>query len=151
MTDDGVSCWTSTQTCADDCTKGWDSCKYRWWSDAKCKRWGKKLTSLSLFNDHCKEWGDWERTGGCVTSCSDTPVIGVFAWERSQVTEPWEEKIDGLNYTKCLDGYSRVPGMPCLCSKSFTKRLPRAPSPPLEMPLQDNTGRCCSRWQPKGA
>lgn len=45
--DDGTSCWSPLKT-------SWDSCAY---TIKGCKKWGK-LTSFSLFNDTCKEWGD---------------------------------------------------------------------------------------------
>ena len=43
--DDGTSCFSPI---------AWNSCAY---TIKGCKRWGK-LTRASLFNDHCKEWGD---------------------------------------------------------------------------------------------
>ena len=43
--DDGTSCFSPIK---------WNSCAY---TVKGCKRWGK-LTRASLFNDHCKEWGD---------------------------------------------------------------------------------------------
>ena len=33
-----------------------------------------------------------------------------------------EERVDGLDYNKCPDGYGRIPGMPFLCTQSFTKQ-----------------------------
>jgi hypothetical protein len=58
--DDGTSCWSPLKT-------SWDSCAY---TIKGCKQWGK-LTRLSLFNDHCKEWGDVcqggaKSTGGAI-------------------------------------------------------------------------------------
>jgi hypothetical protein len=73
-TDTGTDCWGKCEVCADDCSKPWDGCKHRWWSAAKCNRWGK-LTSWSLFDDHCKEWGGWECTGGCPTTCGQADCI----------------------------------------------------------------------------
>jgi len=33
-----------------------------------------------------------------------------------------EERIDGLDYNQCPGGYNRIPGMPYLCTASFTKQ-----------------------------
>jgi hypothetical protein len=95
--DDGISCWRTTgQVCGDDCSKGWDGCRRR-----------------GLFGE-C--WG------GCRESCSPVRVISRTAFDRGQYTAPHEDKIDGLNYNKCPEGMSHQPGMPYLCTASFTKQ-----------------------------
>lgn len=95
--DDGVSCWRTTgQVCGDDCSKGWDGCRRR-----------------GLLGE-C--WG------GCRESCSPVRVISRTAFDRGQYTAPHEDKIDGLNYNKCPEGMSHQPGMPYLCTASFTKQ-----------------------------
>ena len=95
--DDGISCWRTTgQVCGDDCTKGWDGCRRR-----------------GLFGE-C--WG------GCRESCSPVRVISRTAFDRGQYTAPHEDKIDGLNYNKCPEGMTHQPGMPYLCTASFTKQ-----------------------------
>ena len=95
--DDGVSCWRQVgQVCGDDCSKGWDGCRRR-----------------GLFGE-C--WG------GCRESCSPVRVISRTAFDRGQYTAPHEDKIDGLNYNKCPEGMSHQPGMPYLCTASFTKQ-----------------------------
>ena len=95
--DDGISCWRTTgQVCGDDCSKGWDGCRRR-----------------GLFGE-C--WG------GCRESCSPVRVISRTAFDRGQYTAPHEDKIDGLNYNKCPEGMTHQPGMPYLCTASFTKQ-----------------------------
>ena len=95
--DDGISCWRTTgQVCGDDCSKGWDGCRRR-----------------GLLGE-C--WG------GCRESCSPVRVISRTAFDRGQYTAPHEDKIDGLNYNKCPEGMSHQPGMPYLCTASFTKQ-----------------------------
>ena len=95
--DDGISCWRTTgQVCGDDCSKGWDGCRRR-----------------GLFGE-C--WG------GCRESCSPVRIISRTAFDRGQYTAPHEDKIDGLNYNKCPEGMSHQPGMPYLCTASFTKQ-----------------------------
>ena len=95
--DDGISCWRQVgQVCGDDCSKGWDGCRRR-----------------GLFGE-C--WG------GCRESCSPVRVISRTAFDRGQYTAPHEDKIDGLNYNKCPEGMSHQPGMPYLCTASFTKQ-----------------------------
>jgi hypothetical protein len=113
--DDGTVCWKkSGEVCADDCSKGWEPCKHRWWSAAKCNRWGR-LTSLSLFDDHCKEWGGWECTGGCPTSCAPVYLGGrTELWDR-EYCDPGKSNIDHLCYPDCPPGTSHPPGMPNQC------------------------------------
>jgi hypothetical protein len=95
--DDGVSCWRTTgQVCGDDCSKGWDGCRRR-----------------GLLG---------ECYGGCRESCSPVRVISRTAFDRGQYTAPHEDKIDGLNYNKCPEGMTHQPGMPYLCTASFTKQ-----------------------------
>jgi len=95
--DDGISCWRTTgQVCGDDCSKGWDGCRRR-----------------GLLG---------ECYGGCRESCSPVRVISRTAFDRGQYTAPHEDKIDGLNYNKCPEGMTHQPGMPYLCTASFTKQ-----------------------------
>ena len=49
-------------------------------------------------------------------------VISRTAFDRGQYTAPHEDKIDGLNYNKCPEGMTHQPGMPYLCTASFTKQ-----------------------------
>ena len=61
---------TEPVTCFQDlvCHTGTSSCATTSWG---CKRWGK-LTSLSLFNDHCESWGDICYPG-VTTDCNGGP------------------------------------------------------------------------------
>ena len=101
MRDDGVSCW--------------DDLKCRTWSDPiQC---GGDAWRPVWDPNHWRCWG-----GDVHTSCTGTGGIAVNAFQRGQKTEPWEEKIDGLNYNRCPEGMWHIPGMPYLCSASFTKQ-----------------------------
>ena len=110
--DDGISCWAKTgEVCADNCAAGWDGCKYR--TARNCTSWGALGTTCV--------GGDC--IGGCRTTCAPVESIVRNAIQRGQTApNDWEERIDGLNYNKCPEGFGRVPGMPYLCSKSFTKQ-----------------------------
>ena len=114
--DDGVSCWAKTgEVCGDDCSKGWDSCRRR-----------------GAFGE-C--WG------GCPLSCSSVEGIARTAFQRGQsAPNSWEERIDGLNYNKCPDGFSRIPGMPYLCTKSFTKESRVLGPRPMKCPMKPVSG-----------
>ena len=75
--DVGGTCWGNRQDCAADCSKGWDSCKYKWWSAGKCERWGNcpDAFGTNWCAGICDQWGGWECTGGCPDSCYDVPEI----------------------------------------------------------------------------
>jgi hypothetical protein len=143
--DDGTVCWKkSGEVCADDCSKGWDGCKHRWWSEAKCARWGK-LTSLSLFNDHCEQWGDWECTGGCPTSCAPVYLGGRTELADRLYCGGDQEQVGELCYDKCPAGTSRVPGMPNQCRTVGDIDYFRGSGDPMGCPAgetQDSLGLC---------
>ena len=52
----------------------------------------------------------------------------------------YEERIDGLNYNKCPEGFSRIPGMPYLCTKSFTKQSRVLAPRPMKCPMKPVSG-----------
>jgi hypothetical protein len=127
--DDGVSCWRKTgEVCGDNCAAGWDNCKYR--TARNCTSWG-------ALGETCVG-GDC--IGGCVTTCSPVESIVRTAFDRGQLTRPDEERIDGLNYNKCAEGFSRVPGLPYLCSKSFTKESKVLGPRPMKCPMKPVSG-----------
>ena len=121
----GLECWKPTgQVCADDCSKGWDGCKHRtntYWSPGECARWGK-LTSLSLVNDHCEQWGvtkGGDCIGGCITSCSPVESLVRSSVNRHRYcNNPNEEVVAGLCQPKCPAGTTRQAG---LCAAGFQR------------------------------
>ena len=66
------TCWGPVrQDCADDCTKGWDGCKYR--TARHCTNWG--LLGTSCVGGDC--------IGGCPTSCWNVDGITKQLHERN--------------------------------------------------------------------
>ena len=45
-----------------------------------------------------------------------------------------------MNYNKCAEGFSRVPGLPYLCSKSFTKESRVLGPRPMKCPMKPVSG-----------
>ena len=99
------------------------------------------LCRVPLRGGNCNTWWDGCASrapgwlgGGCIggvkTHCE--PITGGNVYHKTlyggQETRTLlgpaagEERIDGLDYNKCPDGYSRIPGMPYLCTASFTKQ-----------------------------
>jgi hypothetical protein len=129
--EDGTVCWKkSGEVCADDCSKGWDSCKHQSWNALKCKR-GSNKGSWGCYRDNpfvgpcdgnqkqtwtCDEYGDYDCIGGCPTSCA--PVYLGARTELDQrlyCDDPNQERIGSLCYDKCPPGKEKVPGFPNQC------------------------------------
>jgi hypothetical protein len=119
LRDDGTSCWEDWRGLGGGDCKG-----------GNCNTWWDGCCSRGLFNEcygcartHCEPitCSPVVDKGGC--GC-----IKQTAFDR-QKTEAWEEKIAGLNYNKCEEGWYRVPGAPTLCSKSFDKQPARILAP----------------------
>lgn len=126
-TDDGVSCWGTTgQVCADDCSKGWDSCRRK-----------------GLLG---------ECYGGCPLSCADVRGIVRNAFDRGQAPPgDYEERIDGLNYNKCPDGQCHVPGAPYNCHAcDGPDSFVISPQDALCASNLDNLGGLCYPQVPEG-
>jgi len=70
-------CWGNRTDYLDDCTLGWDGCKHRWWSHAKCERWGHcpDLLGTNWCAGICDQWGGWECTGGCRSKPVQMPEL----------------------------------------------------------------------------
>ena len=121
--DDGTSCHRVTgRACADDCSKGWDTCRRR-----------------GAFG---------ECVGGCRESCS--PVLGGITTTlfQRQTCGADEDKIDGLCYKKCPAGMEHVPGAPYDCRTVGDISYSRGSGEPLKCPagkVQD--GALC--YEPK--
>lgn len=120
-------CYGNRTDYIDDCSLGTDPCKTKTFNHAKCMRWGR-LTSASLVDDHCKEWGGWECIGGCRSRAIQMPELRkTFAarhfWIDSYTKEsavlqpkdnicvpPRSENIAGLCYPNASEmpqGYQR--------------------------------------------
>ena len=82
-----------------------------------------------FFHGRCGCWG-----GGChggeVTH--KTLYGGQVEGRTLKGPDADEDRVDGLDYKRCPDGYSRQPGMPYLCSASFTKQSRVLPPRPLK-------------------
>ena len=129
--EDGTVCWKkSGEVCADDCSKGWDSCKHQSWNALKCKR-GSDKCSWGCYRDNpfigpcdgcqkktwtCDEYGDWDCIGGCPTSCAP-----VYLGQRTELADrlycdnPNQERIGLLCYDKCPPNMEKIPGFPNQC------------------------------------
>ena len=118
--DDGTSCFSPIK---------WNSCAY---TVKGCKRWGK-LTRASLFNDHCKEWGNvcqggvsggaivktlMQRqscpagytgpTGGFCYAVSKPPPASKPLTEVGQCNDPGKPNGDaGMCYQNCPSGFKK--------------------------------------------
>lgn len=70
-------CWGNRTDYIDDCSLGWDDCKHRWWSAAKCERWGHCPDALGTnwCAGICDQWGGWECTGGCRSRPTQVPEL----------------------------------------------------------------------------
>ena len=82
--------------------------------------------------DGCCSRGAFGECYGCVRTHCD-PITGGNVYHKTlyggkvegrtlKGPDGDEDRVDGLDYKKCPDGYSRQPGMPYLCSASFTKQ-----------------------------
>jgi len=83
------TCWGPTsQICADDCSKGWDSCRRRSWNAAKCNRWGNcpDMFGTNWCAGICEEWGGYDCIGGCPESCAPVRTITKQLHERNLKT-----------------------------------------------------------------
>jgi hypothetical protein len=172
-TDTGVRCENNVDVGAGripgltDCPGGWtddgvlcrepitmSSCPGGWADDGLTCR--EPITCDPIHPDGCCSKGLFGECYGCLRGgdCHGGTVInktlsgGRVDTKTQKGVGDWEERIDGLNYNKCPDGFGRVPGMPYLCSKSFTKqsrvlapRSMKCPQKPVVGVLPDGAQR----------
>ena len=138
--DVGGSCWGVTgQVCADDCSKGWDSCKYRtdtYWSPGECASWGcEQCTSFGLLGTSCitnmaccNSWGvtrGGDCVGGCPTSCApvESMTVGLADRNWSWSSRAKNSFVVPPHNMSCPDGYvDGAPwGTPSMC---YTTNIP---------------------------
>ena len=101
--------------------------------------------------DGCCSRGAFGECWGCVkTHCE--PITGGNVYHKTlyggqvevrtmQGPAGDEDRVDGLDYSKCPDGYSRIPGMPYLCTASFTKQSRVLPPRTLKCPKKTDGQR----------
>ena len=84
----GRECYGNRTDYIDDCSLGWDSCKYKTWNALKCKR-GSDKCSWGCYQDNpfshcggcekriwtCDEYGDWDCNGGCRSKPVQMPEL----------------------------------------------------------------------------
>jgi len=144
-TDTGVRCEklhtvpAGTLPRLSDCPAGWNndgltcrapitmsSCPGGWTDDGLlcrepigCDPIGCHSAHDCFFHGRCGCWG-----GGCHGGRVEKKTLygGQVEGRTLKGPDGDEDRVDGLDYKKCPDGYSRQPGMPYLCSASFTKQ-----------------------------
>lgn len=154
FTDTGIRCENNTNVGAgrvpelSDCPPGWTN------DGLTCREPISLGSCPGGWHDDgllCREPMHWDSCcsrflGGCVGCVRGGEVrakssSGGRIQGRSQKgPADYEERIDGLNYNKCPDGFSRVPGMPYLCTKSFTKQSRVLGPRPMKCPKKKGSG-----------
>jgi len=117
---------------------------------------GYRDDGLTCFKDlTCRTWCDGDRDlfGNCYawnlkTECSGPELIGKL----SQGCDGGKESVDGLCYEPCPAGYSRVPGAPNICSRSYAKATFIIPPQSGECPADKEliAGLCYAKDIPAG-
>ena len=132
-TNDGLTC--REPITMSSCPGGWKDDGLTCREEIRCDpvRWDG-CCSRGLFGEcyGCARGGDCH--GGAVKA--KTLSGGKIETRFLKGPGDYEERIDGLNYNKCPDGFSRVPGMPYLCTKSFTKQSRVLGPRPMKCPMK---------------
>ena len=165
FTDTGIRCENNIDVGAgripglSDCPAGWENdgltcrepitmspCRPGWIDDGLTCR--EEIKCDPIYWDGCCNRGllgecyGCARGGGCHGGAVEAKTLSGGRVEGRTQTGPgdFEERIDGLNYNKCAEGFSRVPGLPYLCSKSFTKESRVLGPRPMKCPMKPDSG-----------
>ena len=116
-TNDGATC--REPVTMSSCPGGWVDDGLLCRNPVRCDPIGCHSAHDCFFHGRCGCWG-----GGCQGGevVNKTLYGGRVEGRALRGPDADEDRIDGLDYKKCPEGMSRQPGMPYLCSASFTKQ-----------------------------